>query len=171
MNISEALFKEHSKKQTDKIVRFIGHNRNNFSILLHSLFSPDIILHQRAAWVFSRCIEKYPDLISPYFGKLIGLLGKPYHSAVKRNILRSFQFIEIPVRYEGKLANLLFAAITSPAEPIAVKCFAMTVLSDICKKHPGLKNEFIAVIESQLPYATPGIKSRSCKIMKELARF
>lgn len=50
-------------------------------------------------------------------------------------------------------------------EPIAVKVFAMTVLSTICKYEPELKNELILVLEDQLENTSSGFKSKAIKVL------
>jgi hypothetical protein len=51
---------------------------------------------------------------------------------------------------------------------VAVKVFAMTVLSTIINDQPDLKKELKTIIEDQLPYASPGFVARARKIIKKL---
>ncbi len=66
------------------------------------------------------------------------------------------------------MADSCFTFLSDPKEPIAVKVFSMSVLANITKKQPELRDELRIVIEDQLPYSTPAFKSRGGKILKEL---
>jgi len=124
---------------------------------------------QRAAAIVNYCAQKYPILIAPYLEQMIDNLSNVnLHDAVKRNTVRILQFIDIPEKLMGKTANVCFDFLKSGTEPIAVKCFSMSVLYNISKKNPGLNNELKLVIEAQMPYGSAGYKSRAKRILKEL---
>lgn len=123
---------------------------------------------QRAAWVVSHCADKYPELIEPYIEPMILNLKKNITVAVQRNTLRVLQEREMPDSIIGDAADICFKILESAKEPIAVKVFAMTLLANICKKVPELKNELKILIEDQLPYGSAGFKSRANKILKKL---
>jgi len=171
MNIKEELLKEHSKPQALKIVNYIGNNPERFDELMKLFFQENYRLNQRAAWPVGIFAEKHPDFILPYLGAMINLLEKDVHNAVKRNIVRTLQYIEIPDELLGLAAENCFQLLTSNKEPVAIKVFAMTVLANICKKEPDLKQELTLVIEDQLPYASAGFKSRAKKIFKQLKTY
>jgi hypothetical protein len=167
MNIREEILKEHSRRQTNKIVKFIGNDVKKFKKLMHLFFNDEYRVVQRSAWVVNNCAEDHPELIKPYLEKMIDYLQKLVHDAVRRNTVRIFQFIDIPEKLTGKVASVCFDLLQSKNEPVAVKVFSMTVLSKLCKKEPGLMNELRLVIEAQFPYSTAGFKSRAKKVLKE----
>jgi hypothetical protein len=88
--------------------------------------------------------------------------------AVKRNTLRLLQDRELPSEVLGVATDVGFKIMESRAEPIAVKVFAMTMLANICKKVPELKNELKLLIEDQMPYGSAGFRSRGKRILKIL---
>jgi hypothetical protein len=92
------------------------------------------------------------------------------HDAVKRNVVRLLQFIEIPKQLQGLTADICFRFFHNKREPIAVRVFSMTVLSNLAKKLPELKNELIPLIEDQLPYGSAGFISRGRKVLRELKK-
>src|SRR5450432_171027 len=103
MNLEEALLKEHSKKQCDKIVHFIGSSKERFAELMKLFFAGEYRVTQRAAWPMSYCVRNHPQLIQPYFKKLLGNLEKnDLHDALKRNTVRLLQDVEIPKKHHGK---------------------------------------------------------------------
>ncbi|MEO8150662.1 MAG: hypothetical protein ABI723_23725 [Bacteroidia bacterium] len=165
MSIREALLKEHSKAQTNRIVNYIGDDEKKFAELMDLFFNDEYRVVQRSAWSVSNCAEAHPQLIMPYLKKMIELLGEDVHNAVKRNIVRVLQFIDIPKKHYGKAAQACFDLLLSKDEPVAVKVFAMTVIANISKHEPDLKNELRIIINDQLPYSSAGFKSRAKKIL------
>ncbi len=171
MNIEKQLAAEHSKKNTLLIVDYIGDDLILFKELIDVFVKGDIRLTQRGAWPLSLITESYPALVKPHIGFLVQLLDKPLHVAVKRNVLRLFQTVDIPKKEMGTLADKCFGYLNNRSEPIAVKAFAMTVLYKICLKEPDLKNELIPILEDMLPFSTSGILSRLNKTLKQLKKL
>ncbi len=168
MDIQKELLKRHSRQQTNKIVRYIGSDPARFKMLIHTLLEGSKLIAQRAAWSLSNCVESRPALIKPHLNKVLKMLDREdIHDAVKRNIVRLLQYIEIPKRLYGTVADKCFL-LMDPKEPIAVRVFAMTVLANIAREEPGLKKELRIVIEDQLPYASAGFLSRARKVLREL---
>jgi len=169
MNLVEEILREHTKKQKDKIVRYVGHNPKRFSELVDIFLQGPTLVTQRAAWPLSYCIEQYPDLLKPHFRKILTRLGKKnIHDSVKRNILRMLQFVRVPKAWQGITADLCLTFLADSKEPVAIRVFAMTVLANITIEVPELKNELIPLIEDQLPYASAGFISRGSKVLKQL---
>jgi hypothetical protein len=83
--------------------------------------------------------------------------------------MRLLQFVEIPKRYQGQVIQHCFG-LMDPHEPVAVRVLAMTVLANLSRHHPDLKNELKLIIEDQLPFGTAAYLSRSKKILKQLEK-
>lgn len=148
MDIELALINEHSKTTTMKIVKYIGNDKARFKILLAIFFNGEYRLSQRAAWPLSYVAINDPLLIKPHFTKLIHKLSRTdNHPAIARNILRTFQEIEIPEKYHAVLIDLCFKFIMDIQYPIAIRAFAITVAAKICKIYPELKRELIIILD------------------------
>lgn len=172
MNIKKRLEAEHSKSLTMAIVNYIGNDKKRFKELMHVFFGKDQCLVQRAAWPLSFVAIDHPELLKPYYGKLVDKLKEPEaHPAVARNILRTFQEIDVPEAFQGDLVNLCLKFIMSEMQPVAIRAFAMTAATRICKHYPELKNELQIILRelSTLPQ-TPGIRVRIKSALKELQR-
>jgi len=166
MDIKKELLKEHSKRQTTKVVNYIGSDAERFKDLVKLFLEGPYRVTQRAAWPLSYCIEAHPHLIKPHMKLVLKMLDKEdAHDSVKRNVLRFLQHIEIPRRFYGMLADRCFM-LMDPKEPIAVRVFAMTVLANIAKEEPDLKKELRIVIEDQMPFGSAEFLSRARKILK-----
>jgi hypothetical protein len=171
VSLKEVILKEHSKRQCDKVVASIGNSAPRFSELVNLFLEGPYRVTQRAAWPLSCCLEKNPTLIQPHLKKILNYSMKPgVHDAVKRNVVRLLQFIEVPKRLQGLTAAICFQFFNNKKEPIAIRVFSMTVLSNLAKKLPELKNELIPLIEDQMPYGSAGFISRGRKVLKELKK-
>lgn len=166
MNLHEALAKEHSKKQCDRIVHYIGDDPERFAILMDIFFKGVYRITQRAAWPMSYCVRAHPELIKPYFKLLLdNLARKDLHVAVARNTLRLLQDVTIPKKFQGRVMNACFHYLQSPESPIALKAFSLTVLEHLAKDYPEIMPELRLIIEEQWDQATPAIRSRARKIL------
>ncbi len=170
MNIQNALIREHSKANTMRIVAYIGVNQERFDELMALLGGEDALIAQRAAWVVGHSGVKHPKLVQKHFQEMIDCLKKPKnHDAIKRNILRVWQFVSFPEAHIGEITDLCFDYLMSSKEAVAIKVFAMTILHNITKSIPELQNELRLLIEDQMPYGSAGFRSRGRKILKQIS--
>jgi len=166
MDIRQALMAEHSKRQTMAIVEFIGDDSQRFAELMKLLFAGDYRLTQRAAWSMNYCAERRPELILPYLPKLLDCLEREdMHDAVKRNIVRLLQYIEIPKRLIGRVYSHCVDLIDDAYEPAAVRAFALTVAARIAKSEPDLLKELRLIVSKHLPHTTAAFQKRAREVL------
>jgi hypothetical protein len=166
MDLQKSLAAEHSKKQCDRIVKYIGDDKARFAELIRVFFKGEYRITQRAAWPLSYCVRHHPELIQPYFKPLLDNLSrKDIHVAVIRNTLRLLQDTPIPKKYHGRVMSLCFDLLQSHDTPIAVKAFSLTVLHQLSKEYPDIAAELRLIIEEQWEQATPAFRSRARKII------
>jgi hypothetical protein len=166
LDIRAALLAEHSKRQTLTIVGHIGGDPEKFAVLMKHFLGPVYRLSQRAAWPVSYCIERHPDLVKPYFNVLIKQLESgDAHVAVKRNVARLFQFVEIPKRYQGRVFEACYNLLADPAETVAVRVFSMTVAAKLAENEPELLNELRLLAAKYPQAATAGFRSRARRVL------
>ena len=170
MNIKAALLKEHSKKQCNLIVKWVGNDQSKFDELFDLFLHDEYRVVQRAGWPISYCVEKHSNLIQKHFSKLIKNLNKKgLHDAVKRNSIRLLQHVTIPEKFHGQVMDICFRYISSPTEAVAVKAFSITVLQNLARQYPGILNEIKLVIEERWDYETIAFKTRAKKLLKEFS--
>ena len=162
MDIKTVLKSQHNKPTTLKIVNYIANDKTKFKKLITVFFESDYRLTQRAAWPLGEVVILHPNLITPYFSKLIKKLNEQnHHPALYRNILRIMQEITIPQKFQSQLLDCCFKFILNPAQPIATIAFAITVAAKICKPYKELTDELILVLKQlQIHPQTPAIISR-----------
>jgi hypothetical protein len=169
MDLHQLLKDEHSKKQTDRIVNYIGNDKDRFAQLIKLFFHGEYRITQRAAWPLSYCVRRHPELITPWFKSLLdNLARKDIHVAVIRNTVRLLQDVSIPKKHQGRVMNICFDFIQSPETPIAVKAFSLTILSHLSADYPDIAGELKLIIDDQWEQATPAFRSRAKKILKQL---
>jgi hypothetical protein len=100
MNLHQEVLQVNSKTSCHKIVAYIGTDEKIFAELIKIFLNDNIRSTQAASGIINECIENNPFLIKPYFSVFIDKLHEPnIHDAAKRNILRAWQFVEIPEAY------------------------------------------------------------------------
>jgi len=171
VDIRFALQKEHSKENTEKIVEYVGSNDKRLAELMDIFFYERWELVQRAAWAVGKLGET-THVLQPYLPQMIQHLQRAdLHDAVKRNTIRTWQFMEIPDDYLGEVADICFEFLKKKQEPVAVKVFSMVVLEKVVHRAPELKDELKFLIEEQLPYGTAGFVSRGKKVLNNIAKL
>ena len=169
MNLRDTILKEHNKAHCTKIVNWVGDNQKRFDELFELFLNDEYRVVQRAGWPLGYCVIAHPEFIKNKFGQLLKNLKKTgLHDAVKRNTVRLLQDISIPEKYQGEVMNLCFDYIISPTEKPAVKAFSLTVLENLSKIYPEIKQELKTVIEDRWDYETMAFKSRARKILKRI---
>jgi hypothetical protein len=170
MNLETEILKEHSKRQVLKIVGWVGSDRKRIKQLMEFFLNGEPVITQRSAWAVGILGEKYPELITPWLpGILRKMQEKGVHCAVKRNVTRTLQYIDIPRSCLGRVTTICFYELGSPDSPIAVRVFSMHVLAKIAKREPGITNELRVTIEQMLPYSTSGFRAASRKVLKQIS--
>ncbi len=168
MDLRETILKEHSKKNCDRIISWIGNDKKKFNQLFNLFLNGEYRVTQRAAWPLSYCAIAHPSFMKKNFEKLITNLNKPnLHDSIKRNTVRLLQQIEIPEKLEGVVMEICFNYVESPKEAVAIKAFSLTILGKLAKKYPEIIPEIKLLIEEQLTHQRAAFKSRAKKFLKE----
>ena len=168
MDLRETILKEHSKKNCNRIVSWIGYDNKKFDQLFNLFLNGEYRVTQRAAWPLSYCAIAHPSFMKKSFEKLINNLRKPdLHDSIKRNTVRLLQHVEIPEKLEGAVMEICFNYVESPKEAVAVKAFSLTILSKLAKKYPEIIPEIKLLIEEQSMQQSAAFKSRAKKFLKE----
>jgi len=167
MDLRGTILAEHSKANCNKVVSWVGNSQQRFDELFNLFLNSEYRINQRAAWPVSYCVIDHPEFIKKHFSKLVSNLKKPkLHDAVKRNTLRLLQHIDIPKRFHGQLMDQCFNYILSPTEPVAIKAFSLTVLQNLSRQYPEIKNEVKLVIEERWEHETTAFRTRAKKFLK-----
>lgn len=173
MDIRAALLEEHSRSQTDKIIRFIGTDIVKLDLLVQLFLQDSYRVVQRASWPLSEICLKWPEITVPYLPLFLEQLQQPgIHVGVKRNIMRIFQVGDLPIAIHESLLHLAFGYLTDRTEAIAVRALSMTVLRRIAPSYPDIIHELELVLGDILLYEqSAGLLSRARKELKQLQKL
>src|SRR5436190_9600550 len=167
MNLRSIILAEHSKANCNRIVQWVGTSQKKFDELFNLFLTSEYRVNQRAAWPLSYCVINHPQFISKHLSRLVKNLHKPgIHDAVKRNTVRLLQHIEIPKKFHGEIMDICFGYLSSPDEPVAIKAFSLTILQNLSKQYPEIKNEIKLIIEERWEHETAAFHSRAKKFLK-----
>lgn len=168
MNLRETILSVHTKANCTKVINWVGNDQQRFDDLFNLFLSEDKIIAQRAGWPLSCAVIKYPGLIQKHFEKLLKNLRKSgLHDSVKRNSIRLLHDLKIPEKYQGDVMDISFGYISSPAEKPAVKAFSLTVLHNLSKEYPEIKQELKTIIVDRWDFESAAFRSRAKQILKE----
>ena len=171
MILREAILKEHSKAQATQVIKWIGHDAKRLKALVELFLTDEYRVVQRAARIVSMVAEQYPHLLTSYLPDMLAHCEAPdLPVAVKRNVVRMLQHIEIPESVHGTTMNLCFQVLSDPKETVAVRCFSMSVLARLALHYPELKQELNCVIKDALQYelVSAAFKARAKKVLDQI---
>ncbi|QJB37578.1 hypothetical protein HF324_06825 [Chitinophaga oryzae] len=170
MELRKEILAASYKEQILSVVGWIGSDPKRFARLMQLFLEDEYRVVQRSAWIISLVAEKHPELMTPHLPEMVARMetgGLP--SAVKRNVLRVLQDMTLPPDLHGPVMNACFQYLEDPREMIAIKAFAMTILSNLAVAYPDIKNEIRILLEDLLEHdPSPGIRSRAQKVMKSI---
>jgi len=179
--LESQLLAEHSKAQTLRIVRWVGHDAERLNVLMEVFLNNppsrplpkgrgyQYMFTQRSAWAVRYVGENAPEIMAPWLPKLVANLQQPQlHDAIVRNTLNVFEAVPFPAELDGELADHCFNYLADPKAPTAIRCASMTILEKICQRVPELKSELRMLLEEHPEQESAGFKSRSKKVLGRL---
>lgn len=169
MNLAQTIPERYSQIEIQPIINWIGGLEERFADLMEVFFDGNTRKNQYAAGIMIHCVDRWAYLLNPYVERLILNLQDPnLHDAIKRNTVRVLQDVEIPEKLHGMMAEIAFTYLQNPTEAIAIKVFSMTIVYNLTKKYPELKEELRFILEEQMPFQSAGFRSRAGKILRDL---
>ncbi len=169
MNLYKEILHEHSKVQTNKIVVWVGSSQQRFNELVKLFLGDEYRVTQRAGWPLSNLAIEHPHLVKKHLPRFVKLLtNNKNHNAVKRNIVRLLQVVEIPEQLHGHVMDICFRFVADVEEAVAVKAFSLTILENLSQQYPEILNELKVIIEERWNYETPAFHSRAKKILAKI---
>lgn len=136
------------------------------SAFIMDFLGDDVRFRQRGAWVLVNLAQNHQDKLLPYIDLFMSALKDKPEDSIKRNVLRIFQYMELPNAVHERLINYCFDVLVSKEEAIAIQVFAMSVLPNLISNYPELQKELILILEDKLPYASAGFKARARTILE-----
>lgn len=169
MDIRDSLLRDNSKENIEAIAAWVGASEERMQQLVDIFLHDEYRVVQIAAHVIGKVGDDHPELILKYVDQLVKRMqDKEVHIAVKRNVVRVLQYIDIPEYLQGEVMNTCFDFLADPNEAVAVRVFSMTVLDNLSKHYPEIRQELVAIIEDQLEQGcTAAFKARAKTILRK----
>lgn len=162
MDLLALLQQKYSKDTCTTIVTWVGDAQQRFDVLFQYFLTGNNRVTQMAGWPLTYCIQLYPNFITKHYPQLLQFVQQPNtHHAVKRNTVRLLQFVDIPKKYQGIVMDICFNYVATPKEPVAIKAFALTVLSNLAVTYPEIVPEVVVLIQHQMPHQSPAFIYRA----------
>ena len=171
MSLKDEILKSGDKAHVLYITNLIGNDEDKFAELMDMFFDKKYATRMRISWIVTHCAEANPELMPPYFEKMILNLKKPkLIDAIKRQTLKIIADLKPKLSEEltGHALDICFDFLISTKEAVAIKVHAMQVIYNLCRNEPELLNELKMVIEDQMDYGSAGFKARGRKILKAI---
>ena len=109
MDIEKEILAVRSKEQMVRLVKWVGKDKSHFQHLMELFLQGDGPLAKKSAWIIGHFAEGHPELVLPWLRPMIKRIQEPgVHDAVKRNTIRILQFVDIPRKLQGVVANFCF---------------------------------------------------------------
>jgi len=159
----------HLKKE--EIGALVGPEPDRYNLLVEKSFSREMPVCWRATWIMDYLAEGDPWLADPHLERIWSELPKNHPDGVTRSALRLVSRYKIPGEIQGVAADLCLTWLQQEAVPVAIKVYSMEILLKIATEYPELSNEFITIIEEQVPNNSVAFAARARHIIKALAKL
>ncbi|MEE9372068.1 MAG: hypothetical protein V3V00_03355 [Saprospiraceae bacterium] len=156
-----------SRKDSVLFAKEVIANPEKMDELMTYFFSDDLRICQMASFPIIAIADNKIDLLLPFLSQMVIAYHKAPHNAYKRNVLRTLQFVDIPENLEGEIYNICLEEFCDIKAPTALRVFGMTVMCNICAKHPELRHELLPTLKDYQHTGTTGFENR---LRKEIIR-
>lgn len=168
MDIRAEILKEHSKQNSEAIAAWVSKSPQRVAQLMDLFLHDEYRVVQRLAQVVGKLADTHPQQVAPWLPQLVRRMNEPgVHVAVKRNVVRTLQYVDIPETLHGEVMNTCFDLLADPSETVAVRVFSMTVLDRLSAQYPEIRQELKVIIEDVLEQGcTAAFRARARIVLK-----
>lgn len=168
MDIRAEILKEHFKQNAEAIAAWAAASPQRVAQLMDLFLHDEYRVVQRLAQVVSKLADVHPELVAPHLPQLVQRMNEPgVHLAVKRNVVRILQNMDIPEVLHGDVMNTCFDLLADSNETVAVRVFSMTVLDRLSEQYPDIRQELRTIIEDVLEQGcTAAFRARARMVLK-----
>jgi hypothetical protein len=152
MDIRAELLREHSARQTKRLTQYACSHPSCFAALLKVFWYGTPRERQLAADVLGWVGEQRPKWLVPHVPGLLAAVdaGAEHHPAVRRCVARVLQFVAVPEEWQAPAFDTCMRLLLAPAEPVAVKVYALSAAARLATPYPELAAEVVAAAETLL---------------------
>lgn len=169
-NLIQLFDGQSSKSRLDSIKDILIQKPALIHEVFELAFNRDDKAAWHAAWVLDGITDDYPEWITPYFDRIIRSLPEFHTDGQKRHMLKLVLKHPLPQDEDllGILCKFCFDCLEDQSEAIAIRVHCMSILFEISKIFPEIKQELHDLIIMQYDEASPGFQNRAMKILPRL---
>lgn len=159
------------KKQVVAIAEAVGDKPEYFELLWQIISKDKGLISWRAAWVAENIFHLYPEMIEPYYEKMIDLLHITKDNSLKRHLFKILSLSPIREESMGVLVNLSFDCVADTRLPPAPRAHCMQILFEAAMLQNDMMQEVILVFDDLRFDESSGIKARAQMLAARLKRI
>lgn len=167
-DLAEAVISRRSRTGIEALATWVGGDPVRFDEAWSIMQSGPRRASECAAWLVDKCLVRWPDLLIPYQAAALDMLRINYHQAVHRCLAKHLGSISIDESLRIPLLEYCFEAVPNRSAPIAIRAHCMSVAWAISAREPALRESLGDLLRSVQVDASPGIRSRSRKILRKI---
>jgi hypothetical protein len=120
-----------------------------------------------ASWLLTHVTKQAPDLVQPYYKKILPVMLVTTNHTVQRNLLGVIKYLPLLAYKEGELLDTLLKWIALPGCKPAIFMYGLEKLFQYGKKYPELYFEIEAIINLRtVDEITPAMRATIKKFRK-----
>ncbi len=156
MKLREELLREHSARQMRRLTDYASTHPTALAELLQLFWYGAPRERQLAADVLGWVGQRRPKWLVPHLPGLLAAAqpGSGQHPAVRRAVARVLQFVPVPAEWQALAFDTCLGLLQNPAEPVAVRVYALTAAARLAGYYPELAAEVLAAAEEALNTST-----------------
>jgi hypothetical protein len=167
MDIRTAALQEHSKENMEAIAKWVGNDKKRMQHFMDVFLHDEYRVVQRLSHALYTINDMHPELVQLHIDTLVRYMQQPQQQvAVKRSIVRALQTLHIAEHLHGDVMNTCFDLLADVKETVAVRVYSMTVLDNLTKHYPEIRQELNVILKEQLEQGcSAAFRSRAQKIL------
>jgi len=169
--LRELILAEHSKNQRDRIISYIGTDKEKVAELMSLFFADeDPKIRQRAAYVVGFLEDIHYGILQPFYSRMVQNLSvKGHHNAIVRNTIRVVKERPLSEDDAGLIIDQCFKYLEDNSVKVAIRAWSLEAIYYHGNQYAELMEELKLMIEDHLPYALPAYKTKARGVLKKLS--
>ena len=157
-----------SKVITLQTAEYIIKKPQSLDVLYQLIWEDKLPKSWKASWILEHVFLDKPRMIDAYLADMITKFPHIKADGTKRHISKILAFSEINEIATGDFLNTCFEWLMSKSIPVAVKSNCISILVNLSKIYPELKQELIACLETEQENNSAAFKGRMNQVIHQL---
>ena len=166
--LQDLLIHNLSRQTKTMAIQLVGNDFSKVAVLWDWLNNANDPLKWRAAWVFEELCLKHPAVLAQYLDDIAELFPTLTHVPLRRMLGHLLAESVIPESYESEIVDVSFQWLQDVFMPPAVRVHCMSIIFNLTKKYPELKQELKSILLFDYELGSAGYKNRASKILAKL---